>query len=75
VEQSNRPAVRSTVEDIEAVLRVTPVFRALAPADRRRVAEAATIRHYRKGERIFEQEAPADAFYTIATGRVKIFRM
>jgi CRP-like cAMP-binding protein len=60
---------------VEVVLGVTPVFGKLSPADRRRVAEVATVRHYRKGELIFEQDAPSDAFYTIASGRVKIFRM
>lgn len=61
--------------DIDAVLRATPVFRKLAAEDRAVVARAASVRTYRKGETIFEQDAPADAFYTIASGRVKIFKM
>ena len=61
--------------DVDAVLRATPVFRKLAPEDRAVVARAASLRTYRKGETIFEQDAPADAFYTIASGRVKIFKM
>jgi CRP-like cAMP-binding protein len=65
----------SSVEEIEAVLRVTPVFQRLAPADRRKVAEVATVRRYEKGQMIFEQGSPSDAFYTISSGRVKIFRM
>ncbi len=60
--------------EIEALLRVTPVFRQLAPADRLTVAAVADIRRYDKGEVIFEQGAPSDLFYTIATGRVKIFK-
>lgn len=60
---------------MEAVLRITPIFKRLAPEDRRRVAEVASVRHYRKGELIFEQDMPSDAFYTIASGRVKIFKM
>lgn len=63
------------VEGVEPVLRATPVFSRLSPQDIRRVAEAALVRHYRKGEVIFEEGAPADAFYTIASGRVKIFKM
>jgi CRP-like cAMP-binding protein len=63
------------VDDVDAILARTPVFRRLAPQDRRRVAEATTIRQYPKGATIFEQDAPADAFYTIAAGRVKIFKM
>jgi CRP-like cAMP-binding protein len=65
----------ATVEEIEAVLGATPVFQKLAPEDRRKVAEAAAVRRYAKGQIIFEQGSPADAFYTIASGRVKIFRM
>ena len=61
--------------DVEGVLKVTPVFSKLAPPDLRTVAEAASIKRYAKGETIFEQDSPSEAFYTIASGRVKIFRM
>lgn len=64
-----------TRPDVEAVLKVTPVFRRLAPPDLHTIAQAATARHYEKGQVIFEQDSPADAFYTIASGRVKIFKM
>jgi CRP-like cAMP-binding protein len=60
--------------EIEALLRVTPVFRQLAPADRLTVAAVSDIRRYDKGEIIFEQGAPSNLFYTIASGRVKIFK-
>jgi CRP-like cAMP-binding protein len=43
--------------------------------DRETVARAASIRQYAKGQTIFEQGEPSDAFYTIASGRVKIFKM
>ena len=61
--------------EIEAVLRVTPVFRRLAPQDLHTIAQHAAVRHYDKGQTIFEQDTPSDAFYTIASGRVKIFKM
>jgi len=61
--------------DIDAVLKATPVFRKLTDADRATVARAASVRTYRKGETIFEQDSPPEAFYTIAAGRVKIFKM
>lgn len=64
-----------TLEDVDALLRVTPVFRKLSPDDRRTVAQEAAIKRYGKGELIFEQDMPADAFYTIASGRVKIFKL
>lgn len=63
------------LEEIEALLRVTPIFRKLSPEDRQTIAQAARLKRYEKGELIFEQDAPSDHFYTIASGRVKIFKM
>ena len=54
---------------------MTPVFRKLSPQDLHTIAQAATIKRYEKGQVIFEQDAPSEAFYTIASGRVKIFKM
>jgi CRP-like cAMP-binding protein len=65
----------SAAADVDALLRVTPVFRRLAPEDRQTIARVASVRRYAKGDTIFEQGMPADAFYTIASGRVKIFKM
>ena len=67
--------MQSSPEQIEAVLRVTPVFRKLAPEDLATVARAASVQTYAKGQTIFEQDDEAEAFYTIASGRVKIFKM
>ena len=61
--------------DAEAVLKITPVFRKLSPADLHTISREAVVRRYDKGQVIFEQETPSDAFYTIASGRVKIFKM
>lgn len=51
------------------------MFSRLTPPDRKTVADVATVKHYPKGEMIFEQDAPSDAFYAIVSGRVKIFKM
>jgi CRP/FNR family transcriptional regulator len=59
----------------EELLRVTPIFSRLSPADRKAVAETARVQAFPRGETIFEQESPSDAFYAIASGRVKIFKM
>jgi CRP/FNR family transcriptional regulator len=67
--------VSTPVEEVDALLRVTPVFKKLKPEDRQTIARAASIRRYERGETIFEQGTPSDAFYTIASGRVKIFKM
>ena len=68
-------AMTGKSDDLEALLAQTPVFKKLAPADRQKVAEAATLKRYSKGQMIFEQDTPSEAFYTIASGRVKIFKM
>jgi CRP-like cAMP-binding protein len=62
-------------EEIEGLLRVTPVFRKLAPEDRRTIAKSSFLRRFEKGGTIFEEGTPSDAFYTITSGRVKIFKM
>lgn len=59
----------------DELLKIAPVFRRLSPSDRATVSRVATVRHFPRGETIFEQGMPSDAFYTIASGRVKIFKM
>jgi signal-transduction protein with cAMP-binding, CBS, and nucleotidyltransferase domain len=49
----------------EELLRTTPIFSRLGPADRAAVAAAATVRQYPKGETIFEQKSPSDALSAI----------
>jgi CRP/FNR family transcriptional regulator len=59
----------------EELLRTTPIFSRLAPTDRTSIAETARVQHFARGETIFEQDSASDAFYAIAAGRVKIFKM
>jgi len=59
----------------EELLRVTPIFSRLSPADRAAIAEVSRVQEFAKGEVIFLQESPSDAFYAIASGRVKIYKM
>jgi CRP-like cAMP-binding protein len=59
----------------EELLRVTPIFSRLSPADRTAIAEVSRVQEFAKGEVIFVQESPSDAFYAITTGRVKIYKM
>jgi CRP-like cAMP-binding protein len=60
---------------IDEVLRGSLLFRRLGPEDRARLAEHARVRSYGKGETIFSEGDPADFFYDITSGRVKIFKM
>jgi CRP-like cAMP-binding protein len=61
--------------DIETILRATPVFCSLSPADRSKIAESGTVRTYPHGVAIFEQDAPPEAFYTVTSGLVKVYRL
>src|SRR6185503_5115316 len=65
----------TTMPGIEELLRTTPIFSRLSPDDRRTIAEVATVKHFSRGDVIFEQDTPSDALYAIASGRVKIFKM
>jgi CRP/FNR family transcriptional regulator len=63
------------VSNTEELLKTTPIFSRLSPDDRRTIAEVASVKHFNRGEVIFEQDSPSDALYAIASGRVKIFKM
>jgi CRP/FNR family transcriptional regulator len=59
----------------EAVLATIPYFRALPPAELGRLAARATVRDVRRGARIFEEGAPADALFVVIDGRVRLVRV
>ena len=65
-------AVMPTADEL---LRTTPIFSRLSPADRKTIAEVSRVQQFARGETIFEQDSPSDAFYAITSGRVKIFKM
>lgn len=60
---------------VDDLLRRTPVYRNLSPDDRVRLGSVARVRAYQRGDVIFEEGTPSDYFYTIASGRVKIYKM
>jgi CRP/FNR family transcriptional regulator len=65
-------AIMPTAEDL---LRTTPIFSRLSATDLKAIAEVARVQTFARGNTIFEQDSPSDAFYAIASGRVKIFKM
>lgn len=65
----------STMAAVDDLLKITPLFNRLSPEDRRKISEVAVVKHFERGELIFEQGSPSDALYAIASGRVKIFKM
>ena len=48
------------------------LFEGLAPADRIALTRAATLRGYRRGERIVTQGQPGDSFFILVKGRVSV---
>ncbi len=48
------------------------LFEGLTPADRIALSRAATLRTYRRGERIVTQGQPGDSFFVIVKGRVAV---
>jgi CRP/FNR family transcriptional regulator len=61
-------------EALDEVLRQTTIFRRVSPDDRRRLAAVASVRAYEKGEVLFSEGEPSDWLYTVASGRVKVFK-
>ena len=62
----------ATVTD--EVLRKSTLFRRVGVADRARIAQVAHLKRYGRGELIFAEGDPADAFMTIVEGRIKVFK-
>src|SRR5262245_24501676 len=63
------------MDRIAEILASTPIFRKLSPDDRARLAPHVRVRDYGKGERICSEGSPSDRYYSIAKGRVKVFKM
>jgi CRP/FNR family transcriptional regulator len=61
--------------DIEQALRSAHVFSKLGDDDRRRLAGVARLRAYHRGETVFSEGDPPEHFCTVASGRVKVFKM
>lgn len=60
---------------LEEALRAAPMYRSLGEENRRRLAAASQLRTYAKGETIFAEGDSSHSFFTVASGRVKIFKM
>ncbi len=58
----------------DSVLRGIPLFRRLAADDRGRLAAVSVLRRFDRGQTLFGEGDPSDAFFTVVAGRVKVFR-
>lgn len=51
-----------------------PLFRRVIPQDRARLASVSHLRHYERGDLVFEEGDPSDFFFVVIAGRVKVFK-
>jgi CRP/FNR family transcriptional regulator len=56
------------------LLRKLPFFRRLSPPVRARVAAMSRLKSHERGDLIFAEGDPSDAFIVIVSGRVKVFK-
>ena len=61
-------------EQMDEALRRSVLFRRLKPEDRQRLASVATVREFEKGAMLFSEGDGSDLLYTVASGRVKVFK-
>jgi len=51
-----------------------PLFRRVIPEDRARLAGVSHVRHYERGDVVFEEGDPPDFFFVVISGRIKVFK-
>ncbi|MFA4888129.1 MAG: patatin-like phospholipase family protein [Candidatus Omnitrophota bacterium] len=59
--------------DKDLILRDIPLFFQLSEPQRKLIGQRSAVREYKKGSIIYHEGDPADAFYCVALGRVKIY--
>ena len=59
---------------MEQLLAAAEPFKALPPAERKRLAKLAKAQHYAKGETVFQAGAPAEAVWIVKSGRVHLMK-
>ena len=67
------PEARRT--EVEEWLAASVLFRRLAEEDRARLAQLAELRSYRRGRTVFREGDPSRHFFTVVSGRVKVFTL
>ena len=62
------------MDDIQSVLSITPIFHGLDREHLEKLASIAMPRTLAKGQMVFFEGDEGDGFYTVSSGRVKIFK-
>ena len=61
--------------DLLRVMKASPLFCALRPGPLELVARRGAVRGYEAGETVFQAGEPADRFFLVVSGRVKVFKL
>ena len=56
-------------------LRMAPIFNGLTDSAMEKLLQKASVKNYKRGETLFMQGDPADAFYVVLEGWTKIYRI
>jgi CRP/FNR family transcriptional regulator, cyclic AMP receptor protein len=62
-------------EDVETVLRKTPLFAGLTETEMRALAARVSKRHFRRGELLFGEGDPCTGLFLVASGKIRIFKL
>ena len=61
--------------EVEDLLLEVALYRRLSEEDREHLAAAATVERFDKGEAVFHEGDPAQDFFTLVRGRVKVYKV
>ena len=65
----------SVTPSVQELLLEVVLYRQLSEEDRQHLAAAATVERYDKGETVFREGDSAEDFFTLARGRVKVYKV
>ena len=66
---------RTVTPEVEDLLLEVALYRRLSEEDREHLAAAATVERFDKGEAVFHEGDPAQDFFTLVRGRVKVYKV
>lgn len=62
-------------EEVEAVLRKTPLFANLTDTEMRALAARVSKKHFQRGEMLFGEGDPCTGLFLVASGTIRIFKL
>lgn len=66
---------RTVTPEVQDLLLEVALYRRLSEDDREHLAAAATVERFDKGEAVFHEGDPAQDFFTLVRGRVKVYKV